>query len=67
MAYIHSPRQHTSFNPKWCRERESGLEGGVRARKEGSINDILDDNGVEQIRWYQSSTFVFDRQLLQLG
>lgn len=38
---------------------KSGSEGGVCAGTEGGINDILDDNGVEQIRWYQSRMFVF--------
>lgn len=29
---------------------KSGSEGGMRVGMEGGINDILDDNGVEQIR-----------------
>lgn len=45
---------------------KSGSEGGVRVGKEGGINDILDDNGVEQIRWYQSRMFVFKWQLQRL-
>lgn len=46
---------------------KSGSEGGGRADTEGGINDILDDNGVEQIRWYQSRMFVFKCQLQRLS
>lgn len=45
---------------------KSGSEGGMCVGMEGGINDILDDNGVEQIRWYQSRMFVFKCQLQRL-
>lgn len=45
---------------------KSGSWGGVRAGMEGGMNDILDDNGVEQIRWYRSRMFVFKWQLQRL-
>ena len=38
----------------------------MRAGMEGEYSDILDDNGVQQIRWYQPTMFVFNCRLLQL-
>lgn len=38
----------------------------MRAATVGGINDILADNGAEQIRWYQSGMFVFKHRLQRL-
>lgn len=35
----------------------------MRAATVGGINDILADNGAEQIRWHQSGMFVLKPQL----
>lgn len=66
MAYIHSVSTQAFTSNGMEGWSKSGSEGGVRAGTEGGINDILDDNGFEQIRWYQDCMFVFKWQLQRL-